>query len=63
MGFDDIKKTVTDKVNEVLPNEEQTDSALDKASELANKATGDKFADKVQQGRDFVDGKVGDENA
>ncbi|TDE99087.1 antitoxin [Occultella glacieicola] len=59
MGFDELKK----KAGELLGNEERTDSALDRAADFANDKTGGKYADKVQQGRDFADGKVGDENA
>lgn len=59
MGFDAFK----DKVNDVLGNEEQTDDALEKAADFANEKTGGKYADQVEQGRDFVDGKVGDEQA
>lgn len=57
MGFDAFK----DKVSEVLGDEQQTDSALEKAEDFVNDKTGDKYVDQVQQGRDFVDGKVGDE--
>lgn len=59
MTFDAFK----DKVSEVLGNEEQTDAALDKAQEFVDEKTGGKYADQVAQGRDFVDGKVGDEQA
>lgn len=59
MAFDSFK----DKVSEALGNEEQTDSAIDKAADFANEKTGDKYADQVEQGRDFIDGKVGDEQA
>ena len=59
MGFDAFK----DKVKDVLGNEEQTDAALDKAEQLVNEKTDGKYAGQVEQGRDFVDGKVGDEQA
>ncbi|WP_420115086.1 antitoxin [Pseudactinotalea sp.] len=63
MGFDAFKDKVSQKVNEVVGNEEQTDNALDQAQKFVNEKTGDKYADKVEQGRDFIDGKVGDERA
>jgi hypothetical protein len=59
MGFDELKK----KASELLGNEEKTDDALDRAARFANEKTGGKYEDKVQQGRDFADGKVGDERA
>ena len=61
MGFDAFKDKVTETVSDVLGNEQQTDAALDKAEELVNDKTDNKFSDKVEQGRDFIDGKVGDE--
>lgn len=57
VGFDELKN----KASEALQNEEKTDGALDSASDFVNKKTGGKHEDKVQQGRDFLDGKVGDE--
>lgn len=57
MGFDAFK----DKVKDVLGNEEQTDAGLDKAAEIATEKLGAEHADKIQQGRDMADGKVGDE--
>lgn len=59
MGFDAFK----DKVNDVLKDEKKTDDALDKAAGFIDEKTGGQHADKVQQGRDFLDGKVGDERA
>lgn len=59
MGFDAFK----DKVNDALKDEKQTDDALDKAAGFIDEKTGGQHADKVQQGRDFLDGKVGDERA
>ena len=41
--------------------EEGSDDLLDKAAAFANKVTGDKFADKVDEVRDAIDAKVGDE--
>lgn len=59
MGFDAFK----DKVNDVLGDEQQTDDAIEKAKDFANDKTGGTYADQVEQGGDFVDGKVGDERA
>lgn len=59
MGFDAFK----DKVNDVLGNEQQTDDAIEKAKDFANDKTGGKYADQVEQGGDFADGKVGEERA
>ncbi|MCD7101527.1 antitoxin [Pseudoclavibacter sp. 13-3] len=41
--------------------EEISDSVLDKAADLANKVTGDKFSDQVQQARDAADKAIGNE--
>lgn len=57
MGIGDF----INKGKEALGNEEQSDKLLDGAADGVNKVTGDKFADQVQQGRDFADGHVGDE--
>ena len=57
MVFDSIKK----KVSEVLGDENQTDGVLDKAADFASEKTGGKYDDKIAQGREAVDGKVGDE--
>lgn len=57
-GFDELKN----KAAEALKNEEKTDDALDRAADFANEKTGGKHSDKVQQGRDFLDRKLGDEN-
>ncbi|MDN5558219.1 MAG: antitoxin [Ruaniaceae bacterium] len=38
-----------------------SDDLLDKAAAFANKVTGDKFADKVNDARDAIDEKIGDE--
>ncbi|WP_370894232.1 antitoxin [Janibacter sp. GXQ6167] len=60
--FDNLK----DKAAEALRDnaekvEELSDKALDKAEEIAESRGVGK--DHVQQGRDFIDGKVGNENA
>lgn len=60
--FDNLK----DKAAEVLRDnaqkvEELSDQALDKAEEIAeSRGVG---SDQVKQGREFIDGKVGNENA
>lgn len=61
MGFDAFRDKITEKANDVLGDEKQTDDALERAETFVNDKTGDKYADKVEQGRDFIDGKVGDE--
>lgn len=58
VGFDELKNKATD----ALGNEEQTDSALDKGSDFVGEKTGGQHDQKIQQGRDFLDGKVGEEN-
>lgn len=57
MGFDDIRN----QVSKVTGDEEKTDAALDKAAAAVNDRTGGKHADKIEQGRDFLDGKLGSE--
>ncbi len=57
MGFDDIKN----RVSKVTGDEEKTDAALDKAAHAIDERTGGKHADKIDQARDFLDSKLGDE--
>jgi hypothetical protein len=57
MAFDSIKK----KISETLGDEKRTDDVLDRAAKFASERTGGKHDDKIAQGRDFLDGKVGDE--
>jgi hypothetical protein len=57
MGLDAFKN----KINDVLGDEKQTDDALERAERFINDKTGGKHADKVDKGREFIDGKVGDE--
>jgi len=59
MGFDAFK----DKINDVIGDEKQTDDAIAKAKDFANDKTGGKYADQVEQGGDFADGKLGDDKA
>ena len=57
MNFDSLKQKAAD----LAKDEETTDSALDKAAEAASKATGGKFDEQIQQGRDMADKKLGTE--
>ncbi|UOQ58601.1 antitoxin [Leucobacter allii] len=53
-----------DKVGDALKSEQAegiSDRLLDGAAGLANKVTGGKFADKVDEVRDNLDGKIGNE--
>lgn len=59
--FKDAAAGAVDSAKNLLKDVEKTDAALDKAAEAANKATGDKHADKVAQARDFADDRIGDE--
>lgn len=56
MGFDEIKR----KAQSALGDEQKTDEYLDKGADFINEKTGGKYSDKVQQGRDFLDDKIGD---
>lgn len=58
-GFDELKK----KATEALQNEEKTDGALDKGASFLDEKTGGKYSEKIQKGREKLDGKLGDENA
>ena len=56
MGFDDLAGKASDALNSEK-GEQVSDQGLDKASEFAeDKGLG---ADKVEQGRDFADDKIG----
>ena len=69
MAIDDMKKKAeaftkdnADKINEALKSEQAegiSDKVLDGAAGIANKLTGGKHADKVQEVRDNLDGKIG----
>ncbi|WP_111720585.1 Rv0909 family putative TA system antitoxin [Homoserinimonas sp. OAct 916] len=69
MGIEDISKKAQDllndsKVQDALKSdqaEQISDNALDGASGLANKLTGNKFADQVEGVRSEADKKVGTE--
>lgn len=59
MGFDDLKGKATDSLGENSDKVEQvSDQGLDKAGEFAEgKGAG---GDQVDQGKDFLDGKIGE---
>lgn len=59
MGIEDLAK----KAKEALSSdqvEEISDKVLDAAENLANKATGGKFADKVEDVKETLDKKIGE---
>ena len=60
MGHDDLTNKAKDAVNSEK-GEEFSDQGLDKATDFANDKTGGKFEDQINQGRDGVDGKLGNE--
>lgn len=71
MGFENLSNKATDfaknnsaKINEALKSEQAegiSDKVLDGAADFANKVTDGKHADKVQNMRDNLDGKIGNE--
>ena len=71
MGIEDLSKKAGDfardnseKVQEALKSEQAediSDKILGGAADLANKVTGGKFADKVEETRANLDGKIGNE--
>ena len=59
MGFDDLTNKATDALGEHSDKvEEYSDQGLDKAGEFAESKGVD--SDKVDQGKDFLDGKIGE---
>ena len=60
LGLDDLTNKAKDAVNGEK-GEEFSDQGLDKATDFANDKTGGKFEDQINQGRDGVDGKLGNE--
>lgn len=60
MGLDDLTNKAKDAVNSEK-GEEFSDQGLDKATDFANDKTGGKFEDQINQGRDGVDGKLGND--
>lgn len=62
MGLGDMINKGKDALKNVTGDEEKSDQLLDKGQDFAN----DKFGgheDKIQQGRDALDGRIGDQNA
>jgi hypothetical protein len=68
-GFDDIAKKAQaflgdEKVKKALKNEKAegiSDSVLDSVAGAVDKATGGKYADKIDSARDQADKRVGNE--
>ena len=60
MGLEDLTNKAKDAVNSDK-GEEFSDQGLDKATDFANDKTGGKFEDQINQGRDGVDGKLGND--
>lgn len=56
-----IKKILKLSDNEY--GEQITDSALDGAATVAESVAGEEHADKIQSGREFIDGKIGQKDA
>ena len=55
-----------DKARDFLDSEkgeERSDQVLDKAADFADEKTGGKHADKIEQGRDFADDRIGLEDS
>lgn len=60
----EFAKVNADKVSEALKSEQAesiSDKILDGAADLANKISGGSHADKIQEVRDNIDGKLGNE--
>ena len=58
MGFlDDAANKAKDLADQ---HDEQVDDAIEKAGDQVDEKTGDKYAEKVDQGQDFLQGKTGE---
>lgn len=60
----DFARDNADKIQDALHSEQAeaiSDKVLDGAADLGNKVTGGKYADKVDEVRDNLDGKIGNE--
>lgn len=60
----DVAEQHADKIEDALQSdkaEEISDKILGGAADLANKLTGGKYADKVEEVRENLDGKIGNE--
>lgn len=62
MGLGDMARRAKDALNSEK-GEQVSDSALDRGADLANRVTGGRYADKIEQGRDAVDARVGHDGA
>ncbi|ROS58993.1 antitoxin protein of toxin-antitoxin system [Frigoribacterium sp. PhB160] len=68
-GFDDVTRKAQEflkdgKLQEALKSEKAegvSDSILDAVAGAADKATGGKYSDKIQQAKDQADKKIGNE--
>ncbi len=54
MGFLDDAKKMADE------HDQQVDQAIEKAGDLVDQKTGDKFTDKVDKAQDFAEGHTGE---
>lgn len=55
---------IFDKAKDALSDHpEQVDSGIDKVGDLADDKTGGKYADKVDQGQEFIKDKLGNDPA
>lgn len=59
--FDNAKDKLTDAAGQNSDKVENfSDQALDKGQDAAGNVGGGKFDDQIQQGRDALDGKIGE---
>lgn len=56
-----LMDNIKNKAAEAMRNEQQTDTALDKVTEIADQRTGGQHADKIRQARDEADKRLGTE--
>jgi hypothetical protein len=54
MGFLDDAKRLVDE------HEDQVDAGIEKAGDLVDEKTGDKYAGQIDKGQEFIEGKTGD---
>jgi hypothetical protein len=60
MGFMDEAKELAEKAKDLASgHEDQAKAALDKAGDLIDEKTGDKYKDQVDKGQEFVGEKLG----
>jgi antitoxin protein of toxin-antitoxin system len=61
MGLLDDAKGLADKATELAKeHKDQVDQAVEKAGDLIDEKTGDKYKDQVDKGQQFVEEKLGD---